>query len=60
MAVARKSIVASRAIKQGETFNSDNITVKRPGNGVSPMKWDEVQGLKAPRDFAEDEPISLC
>lgn len=59
MVVARKSIVASRPIKRGEPLNSDNITVKRPGAGVSPMLWDEVQGLKAPRDFAADEPITL-
>jgi len=59
MAVARKSIVALRAIKAGEPFSEDNVTVKRPGNGVSPMRWDEVMTLNAPRDFAADEPITL-
>lgn len=59
MAVARKSIVAMREIKRGEPFSEENVTVKRPGNGVSPMRWDEVMGMKAPRDFACDEPITL-
>lgn len=57
--VARKSIVATRSIKKGESFTEDNITVKRPGNGVSPMLWDTVIGQRAIRDFREDEPISL-
>lgn len=59
MVVARKSIVALRPIAKGETFSEDNITVKRPGGGVSPMRWHEVMGMSAPRDFAEDEPIAL-
>ena len=45
--VARKSIVAKRDIKQGEVFTEENITTKRPGNGVSPMKWYEVLGTKS-------------
>lgn len=57
--IARKSIVASRAIKAGEAFSDDNITVKRPGNGISPMEWDSVLGMKASRDFAPDELIEL-
>ena len=57
--VARKSIVASKAIRKGETLSEDNLTVKRPGNGVSPMKWDEVIGIEAKRDFEEDELIEL-
>lgn len=57
--VARKSIVASRAIKAGEVYTEENITVKRPGNGISPMKWDDVLGKKAPRDFEYDELIEL-
>ena len=57
--VARKSIVAKRDIKQGEVFTEENITTKRPGNGVSPMKWYEVLGTKAVRDFGEDELICL-
>ena len=59
MVVARKSIVALSPIRKGEKFSEQNITVKRPGNGVSPMLWDDVLGMAAPRDFAADEPISL-
>ena len=58
-AVARKSIVASRDIKQGETFSEENLTTKRPGTGISPMKWYEVVGKVAVRDFSEDEIIEL-
>lgn len=57
--VARKSIVASRPIKAGEIFTDDNITVKRPGSGISPMLWDSVIGTPASRDFAPDELITL-
>ncbi|OUP09316.1 N-acetylneuraminate synthase [Mediterranea sp. An20] len=57
--IARKSIVASRNIKAGEPFTEDNITVKRPGNGISPMSWDSVLGQIATRDFQEDELIVL-
>lgn len=59
MVVARKSIVALTPIRKGEKFSEENITVKRPGNGVSPMLWDNVLGMTAPRDFAADEPIAL-
>ena len=58
-AVARKSIVASREIKQGEILSEYNLTTKRPGTGISPMKWYEVIGKVAPRDFSEDEIIEL-
>ena len=58
-AVARKSIVAGRAIKKGEMFSSENLTTKRPGNGISPMKWHSVVGEIAKRDFQEDELIEL-
>lgn len=57
--VARKSMVASRAIKAGDAFSADNITTKRPGTGISPMRWDELMGLIATRDFAADELIEL-
>jgi N,N'-diacetyllegionaminate synthase len=57
MIIARKSIVAARDITKGEIFTEDNITVKRPGNGISPMKWFEVLGTTAARDFIEDELI---
>lgn len=57
--IARKSIVAARAIRAGETFSADNIATKRPGTGISPMRWDEVIGRIAHRSFAEDELIEL-
>lgn len=59
IAIARKSIVAARDIKAGETFTEDNLTVKRPGNGISPMRWEEVVGTKAKRDFSEDDLIEI-
>ena len=59
IAVARKSIVAKRAIARGETLTEENVTVKRPGSGISPMKWNEVLGTAAVRDFAEDEMIEI-
>lgn len=57
--VARKSIVAAKNIRKGELLTDDNITVKRPGNGVSPMLWDSVVGTHAVRDFTYDELIEL-
>ncbi|OOB80302.1 MAG: N-acetylneuraminate synthase [Epulopiscium sp. Nuni2H_MBin003] len=54
-AIARKSIVARKNIKQGETFSIDNITTKRPGNGISPMEWNTVLGKVAEKDFEADE-----
>ncbi|MGW8169118.1 MAG: N-acetylneuraminate synthase [Sulfurovaceae bacterium] len=57
MKIARKSIVASCDIKQGELLNEQNITVKRPGSGISPMRWDEIIGTKASRDYEMDELI---
>lgn len=59
MVVARKSLIAFRHIRKGEAFSDENMTVKRPGNGISPMRWDEVIGKIAPRDFKEDELIEL-
>lgn len=59
ISVARKSIVAKTDIKKGEIFTVDNITTKRPGNGISPMHWNEVLGNRAERDFGEDELIEL-
>ncbi len=59
IAVARKSIVAKCNIQKGETFTENNLTVKRPGNGISPMKWFEIIGKKAIRDFKEDELIQI-
>ena len=57
--IARKSIVAACDIKSGEIFTEQNLTVKRPGNGISPMKWDEIVGMTAKRNFTEDELIEL-
>jgi len=57
--IARKSIVAKRAITRGEILSHDNITVKRPGTGISPMQWDSVIGKPASKDFDEDELIEL-
>jgi N,N'-diacetyllegionaminate synthase len=59
MPIARKSLVAAHAIRAGEVFSEANLAVKRPGTGLSPMRWDEVRGRKAPRDFAADELIEL-
>lgn len=58
-AVARKSIVAAKAIKAGKMFSEENLTVKRPGIGISPMKWESVIGQVAIRDFEQDELIEL-
>lgn len=57
--VARKSLVASRPIAAGERFSPNNLAAKRPGTGLSPMRWDDVIGRTAPRDFAIDELIEL-
>ena len=53
--IARKSIVAKTKIKKGDILRENNITVKRPGGGISPMKWDEIIGTKAIKDYNEDE-----
>ena len=57
--IIRKSIIASHNIRKGELFSKQNITVKRPGTGLSPMKWDNVLGKKAKRNFEIDELIEL-
>lgn len=57
--IARKSIVAKCDIHAGDIFTDTNITIKRPGNGISPMKWFDVLGKKAIRDFKNDELIEL-
>lgn len=56
---ARKSIVARRKIQKGEMLTEENITAKRPGNGISPMRWNEVIGSRAIRDFEEDELLEV-
>ena len=59
MTIARKSIIAKRNISKGEKFSEENCTSKRPGNGISPMRWEEVMGKVAYRDFQFDELIEL-
>lgn len=59
IAIARKSIVAACPIKKGEVFTEENLTVKRPGIGISPMRWKEVIGTKAIKDFVEEELITI-
>lgn len=59
IAIARKSIVAAKDISKGEILTEQNITTKRPGNGISPMRWEEVLGTRAIRDFSEDELIEI-
>jgi len=55
--VARKSIVAKTNIKKGEVFTTENITVKRPGDGISPMEWYRILGSVAERDYCMDDKI---
>ena len=57
IAVARKSIVAAVPIAKGEVFTEDNLTTKRPGDGISPMRWNEIIGTLADRDYGVDEKI---
>lgn len=57
--VVRKSIVAAAPISKGQLFTDSNLVAKRPGTGISPMKWNEIIGRVAIRDFAEDELIEI-
>lgn len=57
--IARKSIVAKKKILKGELLTEENITTKRPGNGISPMRWNDILGTRAIRDFGEDELIEI-
>ena len=59
MPIVRKSLVASRPIRAGEPFTSANVGIKRPGSGVSPMRWDDAMGRSAPRDFQPDDLIEF-
>lgn len=59
ISIARKSIVAKRAILEGEIFSEDNLTAKRPGTGISPMRWNNIIGQKAKRNFDADELIEI-
>ncbi|WP_127844992.1 N-acetylneuraminate synthase [Psychroflexus aestuariivivens] len=58
-AIARKSLMASKYIQKGEKFTEENMTIKRPGTGISPMKYDEVLGLTASKDFDEDQLLEI-
>ncbi|MCD4762964.1 MAG: N-acetylneuraminate synthase [Desulfobacterales bacterium] len=55
--IARKSIVAARNICKGESFTEENLTVKRPGTGISPMRWDEVIGQLVQKDYKQDDMV---
>ena len=57
VAAARKSIVAAGAIAAGETLDAENLAVKRPGTGMTPLRWDDVVGLTASHDYRADDPI---
>ncbi len=57
ISVARKSIVAKMSIKKGELFTEENLTVKRPGTGISPMEWDEILGKTTEREYQKDDLI---
>ena len=57
--VVRKSIIAAQNIKKGEVFSKENLTVKRPGTGISPMEWDSIIGKPAPHDYFTDEIVKL-
>ncbi len=57
--IARKSVVARCAIRKGDVLTEENLAAKRPGTGISPMRWFEILGTRAVRDFAEDELIEL-
>ena len=59
IAVVRKSVVANCYIKKGELFTTQNLSVKRPGNGISPMLWDEILGQTAIKDFEPDDLIVI-
>lgn len=59
LSIARKSIVAAKDIREGETYTEENLTAKRPGMGISPMRWDEVIGRKSDKDYKTDESINI-
>ncbi len=55
--IVRKSVVANCAIKKGEKLSENNLAIKRPGNGISPMRWDEIIGSPASKNYLKDELI---
>ena len=59
IAIARKSIVAACDIMKGELLTEENLTVKRPGTGISPMRWEEIMGTRAIKNFSEEDLIEI-
>ena len=57
--VARRSIVARRKIMKGELLTSENLTVKRPATGISPMRWDDIIGQVANQNYQPDDEIEF-
>ena len=57
--IVRKSIIAARHISKGDLFTEANLTTKRPGTGINPMRWKEIIGMRAKRDYEEDEFIEI-
>ena len=57
MNIVRKSIIAKTKIKKGDLFSKDNLIIKRPGCGISPMRWDKIIGTKARKDYSQDDLI---
>ena len=57
MQVVRKSIVAKKNIKKGDVLCEQNLVIKRPGNGISPMRWDDIIGTNATKNYSEDDLI---
>lgn len=56
-AIVRKSLFAKENINKGDIFTEQNLTIKRPGTGINPMRWDEVLGTKATKNYQEDDMI---
>lgn len=59
MIIARKSLVANQVIKKGEKFTKENLTIKRPGTGISPVRWDDLIGKRSPKEYKQDELIKF-
>jgi len=57
--VARKSLVAKKRIKKGDLFSNENLCAKRPGNGISPMRWEEIVGMRSKKNFEENDLITI-
>ncbi len=55
--IVRKSIIAKTNVRKGDVFTENNLDIKRPGNGISPMRWDEILGTISQKDYEEDDLI---